>query len=89
MRHIYHRAACVKIWLGVGDNWSTQAFALVRDIAKAVEVEETEAIFNDRSRIIQFTAFQYLLYKKYWKRIWVIQEVNAAREAEVICGKVS
>lgn len=37
MRHIYDRAASVKIWLGIGDNLSTQAFTLARDIAKAVK----------------------------------------------------
>lgn len=35
----------------------------------------------------QFTAFQALLHRGYWNGIWVIQEVNAAKEAEVICGQ--
>ena len=86
MRHIYGRATPVKIWLGIGDNLSAQAFTLARDIAKAVQVHKEEELFNDSSRVDQFAAFQVLLHKEYWKRIWVIQEVNAAREAEIICG---
>jgi hypothetical protein len=89
MRHIYGRAACVKIWLGNGGNMSTRAFILARDLAETVKTGQEKSLFNDSWRVDQFAAFQVLLHREYWKRIWVIQEVNAAKEAKVLCGTVS
>jgi hypothetical protein len=86
MRLIYQRATRVRIWLGLGNSLSSSAFALARDLAKAVEVHREYESFNDPRRVSQFSAFQVLLHKEYWERVWVIQEVNAAKEAEVMCG---
>jgi hypothetical protein len=59
---------------------------LAHDLTDAAKVYQEEDLFHNPQRVSHFAAFQNLLHRRYWNRIWIIQEVNAAKTAEVICG---
>jgi hypothetical protein len=84
MWHIYARAECVKIWLGETREESSLAFALADDLVAAAALQNVGELFTEPERLQQLVAFQELLHREYWNRIWVIQEVNAAKKVEVM-----
>ena len=74
MRTIFHAAGKVIVWLGGGDDESMYAMDWLKSVPK-------DAIFEHK------TVWQ-LLQRPWWTRIWVLQEVAAARNEPIIrCGK--
>ncbi|KUJ19175.1 uncharacterized protein LY89DRAFT_773274 [Mollisia scopiformis] len=88
MRSIYSKAKGVFISLGE----AAEDSRLVPSLAETLVAWEDdsqgpiEQIINPR-RKNEFCALQALLTRTYWTRVWVVQEVNSAKEAHILCGE--
>ncbi|RDW77156.1 hypothetical protein BP6252_05209 [Coleophoma cylindrospora] len=80
MYKIYTHANCVIVWLGEEADDSDQALEELRMTGskKAVDFAHEE--------IVQETVAK-LLRRDWFQRIWVLQEVAAARRVEILCGR--
>ncbi|TAQ91160.1 hypothetical protein B7494_g520 [Chlorociboria aeruginascens] len=86
MKTIYQNAEGVSVWLGSEADGSTLAMDLAREL-NVMTVEEVAMALRDPSRIEQFKAMIILFRRRYWWRIWVLQEVYFSRRSTVYCGK--
>jgi hypothetical protein len=95
MAKIYTQAAKTIIWLGAEDEDSPLAFRLIRKLdaifdeftigrPRIVEAMERAAVTRPHGRAWQ--ALGKLMERRWWERVWVVQEVALARRAEVWCG---
>jgi hypothetical protein len=90
MARIYRGATCVVAWLG-----------LDKKCVKAVEVLQSAKIpgeeylwrgpldFPPLSREDMFSMLQALSQRKYWSRLWIIQEIYLASQLRIQCGTYS
>ncbi|RYP60841.1 hypothetical protein DL770_009919 [Monosporascus sp. CRB-9-2] len=79
MARIFAKASRVIVWLGeVADN-SDQALDVIR---KAAKEQSTNAAINETNK----QAILTLLKRPWFQRIWVLQEVAAARHILIKCG---
>lgn len=89
MRLIYEEAFEVLVWLGDEDNNSLLAWDLMEGLMKHHEtlgaVEKFVASWKEKD----FTAILALFRREYFRRIWVVQEINCAKKAEAHCGSKS
>ncbi|OCL03806.1 HET-domain-containing protein, partial [Glonium stellatum] len=81
MAEIYSKAIRVLVWLGETADNSDTAMERIRI---AAENESTDSLNN---KIIQQAIFA-LLQRPWFRRIWVLQEVAAARHILIICGSI-
>ena len=94
MSAIYSLAKRVLVWLGEEESDDASAFALIERFQLAFPVQEAcnmETIFDFKVRSIQsdnlsWKALGALLRRRWFSRVWVVQEVVMAREALMICG---
>ena len=90
MRQIYSHATNVVVWLGEGTPASTLAFSLISNLYDHLhDLEYLESAVLDRQRQPQWSAVVEMVRSVYWRRIWVIQEVNSARSKILRWGKNS
>lgn len=92
MKDIYQRASIVVVWLGDANNSSTQAFDALHGILEHLDWQgKVPSWIVDPDRVTQNTkewrAISEILYRPWFRRMWVIQEVLAARRAFILCGK--
>ncbi|PQE07340.1 hypothetical protein CJF32_00005221 [Rutstroemia sp. NJR-2017a WRK4] len=81
MSKIYSKAARVLIWLGETAHESDKALETIRIIA---EDNSTNSLNDTATQ----QAVLALLERSWFQRIWVLQEVAAARQILVICGSM-
>ncbi|PQE14256.1 hypothetical protein CJF31_00006829 [Rutstroemia sp. NJR-2017a BVV2] len=81
MSKIYSKAARVLIWLGETAHESDKALETIRIIA---EDNSTNSLKDTATQ----QAVLALLERSWFQRIWVLQEVAAARQILVICGSM-
>ncbi|KAG4432968.1 hypothetical protein IFR05_011536 [Cadophora sp. M221] len=74
MAKIYSQACRVLVWLGVAADNSDQALEEIRAAGR----KATHSCNND--------TMQLLLERDWFKRIWILQEVAAARHVLIMCG---
>lgn len=87
MKSIFERAERVIVWLGPTDSLSGDAFALLHLLAASQSSKEkVEEIIQDSQREGDWRALIDLFQRAYWRRAWVIQEVQVARRITVLCG---
>ncbi|KAN0083077.1 HET domain containing protein [Elaphomyces granulatus] len=81
MAKIYGQADCVVVWLGKAADDSDRALEEIRVAGgkKATDFSNNETIHDQQA---VFT----LLQRPWFRRIWVIQEVAAARHVLIMCG---
>ncbi|OCK93098.1 uncharacterized protein K441DRAFT_723745 [Cenococcum geophilum 1.58] len=79
MAKIYGQANRVIVWLGEAADNSDQA---LEDIRVTAEGEFTNSLNNEKSQ----KAILKLLKRPWFRRIWVLQEVAAARRVLIMCG---
>jgi len=98
MGDIYRSAARVLIWLGEEDAQTVDAFKIFEDAYLAIDkaitrygsyptllnLLESELPAPDDKRWIAFGA---LMYRPWFTRTWILQEVSLARVASVHCGQ--
>ncbi|KAF2002327.1 HET-domain-containing protein [Amniculicola lignicola CBS 123094] len=78
MAKIYGKAYRVVVWLGEEADHSPRAFEAIRSRGSMVELLDDETIK---------LAVLALLRRSWFRRIWILQEVAAARRIEIICGE--
>ncbi|KAF4829834.1 Heterokaryon incompatibility protein 6, OR allele [Colletotrichum siamense] len=87
MGKIYSQASHVAIWLGDASETSEAAMRLVNNCHKLnSDIEVIESVINDE---LGGRALTELLQRRYWKRMWVFQEIVLSRSATVYCGQHS
>jgi len=94
MGNIYSKADRTVVWLGEGFDGDKDAFALVSKFAQGsiddnvqifiepLALEDIEVFLKDFNWVV----LDELLSRKWFTRMWVIQEVAVAREVLVVCG---
>jgi hypothetical protein len=92
MKDVYHRAAIVHVWLGESNELSEQAFDELHGLSEHLDYDETvpSRLFKNISREEhhqKWRAISEILYRPWFRRMWVIQEALSARRAMVVCGK--
>ncbi|KAH8892579.1 HET-domain-containing protein [Thozetella sp. PMI_491] len=92
MKDIYHGATKVVVWLGAGGQDSAEVFAQLVKIRGAFSqnsITEFHKLHGGQVLDSIAPAFRRLCQKKYWTRLWVIQEYAVARELELVYGDAS
>ncbi|KAF2266498.1 HET-domain-containing protein [Lojkania enalia] len=86
MANIYGYANRVIVWLGEEADNSTEALESIRAVAD----DDPRALLRDNQSMVRFEwnqkAFFKLLDRPWFKRMWVLQEVAAARSILIMCG---
>ncbi|RAQ56945.1 hypothetical protein COH20_009279 [Aspergillus flavus] len=86
MRTIYAQADRVIIWLGEAFEDGDKALEIIRNIA-----EKRFKSGNDSATKLLESSSELclkLLRRKWFRRIWVLQEAGVARSIEIMCGSV-
>ncbi|CVL08992.1 hypothetical protein FPRO06_13297 [Fusarium proliferatum] len=95
MHHIYREADQVIAWLGNGDEGSDFICRLMRDTGRALRSNDLEALRNlysgekeEGSIDIEVAkmAFNGFCERRYWQRLWVMQEFAVGRRVAIACG---
>jgi hypothetical protein len=85
MFKIYEQASMVAVWLGEQEDGSDRAFESLEIIAKfASNRRSGEDLLEENA--VDTTAILTLCQRTYWKRLWIIQELQAAKRIELYCG---
>jgi Heterokaryon incompatibility protein (HET) len=92
MKEIYQQASVVVAWLGDANHLSMQAFDAFHGM-----IEQMDWLGNVPERIVdpdkmasdpqKWVAISDILYRPWFRRTWIIQEVLASRQAFILCGK--
>ncbi|KAF1957119.1 ankyrin [Byssothecium circinans] len=76
MARIYGQANRVIVWLGKEEDDSNQALEIIRSVAEDGSIN----VANNQKAVLG------LLQRPWFERIWVLQEVAAARHVLIMCG---
>ncbi|KAK7192189.1 ankyrin repeat and sam domain containing protein 6 [Paraphaeosphaeria sporulosa] len=87
MHQIYTRATGVIAWLGDSVDGSDLAMQFIADTAheviRASPEDHTDSSIQKGTR----TALINLALRPYWSRLWILQEVIAAKKVDLMCGQ--
>ncbi|KAF5979312.1 heterokaryon incompatibility protein [Fusarium coicis] len=95
MHHIYREADQVIAWLGNGDESSDLICRLMRDTGRALRSNNLDALQKlysgekeEGSIDIEAakTAFHAFCERRYWQRLWIMQEFAVGRRIAIACG---
>ena len=92
MNQIYHQATLVIVWLGDGDTSSARAFDAMHSVLEQLDWQnQVPSWVFDPVRMAQhhktWEAISDMLHRPWFRRTWVIQEILAARQVYILCGK--
>ncbi|KAF4635822.1 hypothetical protein G7Y89_g2268 [Cudoniella acicularis] len=88
MYSIYEKATLVTIWLGPELHNSSLALNFMSTFThEAQDLDWVRRTIRDHTFSSDYKAVDHLLRRSWWKRVWVIQEMVAAREILFICGQ--
>lgn len=85
MQSIYKNASSVLVFLGTGNNGSSEAIKFAKDLL-ATKQSQIATLLREESGTVQLQKLVNLFRRKYFWRIWVIQEIHYAKTAMVYCG---
>ena len=85
MRRIYSEAGAVRIWLGEAAGGSDDAVSIIRQLQVGRSILDVE-LNGQALSARDLRSFAALLYRPWWKRVWVMQEVALAHKAIFYCG---
>ncbi|KAF2475914.1 HET-domain-containing protein [Lindgomyces ingoldianus] len=92
MKEVYCRAAIVHIWLGESNELSERAFDELHGLSEHLDYDAAvpsrffdEVAMNGHHQ--RWRAISEILYRPWFRRVWVIQEALSARRAMMVCGK--
>lgn len=80
MRRIYLKAASVIVWLGPESKPSRAAIDLIVECNRS----GSERLLDHKEGALR--GLPDIFLRSWWKRIWIVQEVVAARELVIFCG---
>jgi hypothetical protein len=101
MANIYQSAANVTVWMGNHDDHTENAFNLMKQLSKCsteqrmlitpktLESEEVYKLLAPCHNIYFWKSLGIFFQRRWFTRVWVIQEVTLATKANVICGEQS
>ena len=90
MRTIYSNAAQVVMWLGPGNRDIEELSLMIDshwDHCLSPNSGNDFCNFNIDPSIV--AAIVHLVQNPYWHRVWIIQEVTAAKKSTIMCGTTS
>jgi hypothetical protein len=88
MRKIYETADETYVWLGPHRYDSHLAMELLRDLESCAGDEKRVLERFRRPGIDRYLyALEDLYCRKYWNRVWIVQELVLAKSIRVFCGK--
>ncbi|KAH7067182.1 heterokaryon incompatibility protein-domain-containing protein, partial [Paraphoma chrysanthemicola] len=82
MSTIYSSAGRVLVWLGEEADDSTRLFAAIEAVAM-----ESRRVQTARTKRVPRQPLVALLKRPWFHRVWILQEMAAARQLVVICGE--
>ena len=85
MRHIFNNAKRVHIWLGEAPIQLASTFDFVRRLA-AAEPNQIDTICAQVSDTWR-EPLQEILHRKWWSRVWIVEEVALARDIVIRSGQ--
>ncbi|KAF3012863.1 hypothetical protein E8E14_010992 [Neopestalotiopsis sp. 37M] len=83
MYMIYARASLVIVWLGHEEHESTQA---IEDLRRIGSMERSQTSLTPNDSKATFDRIVKLFKRNWFTRIWVLQEIGAARSVQIRCG---
>ena len=90
MKQIYLTAKRVLVWLGPHHGDSDKAIEFLsfvsRNCPMGHEAEWFQVLLRSPMVIQQWNALTRMLWRVWWTRIWVVQEIVLAKELEIMCG---
>lgn len=91
MKTIYSSASNVVAWVGEEYNDSEVAMAALKDILSHGSLQKwyeslPEEENGEAKGTIAITAIINLWFRRYWSRVWILQEIAFAREIDLHCG---
>ncbi|KAH7345823.1 heterokaryon incompatibility protein [Pyrenochaeta sp. MPI-SDFR-AT-0127] len=90
MLHIYSEAAYVVSWLGLSADNSDLLIAHLKKISAAIDeknyAEVLKTYADTRFLRIASAAFSSFCSRKYWTRLWILQEFAVAQDVILMCG---
>ncbi|KAI8689479.1 HET domain-containing protein [Fusarium sp. Ph1] len=84
MNQIYRKAQSVLVWLGEARENSHITLRTIHLLSTCTDNASRAAYLTDRATVWQGLAD--LSKRRYWTRIWIVQEITVARDAENFCG---
>lgn len=103
MKRIYKQARIVLAWIGIADTTSPFALRFLSKIKSWSEMSSSDCHVN-RGLIAKrrlnhllvskrhqrtLSAISSLCYRRYWSRVWIVQEIVLARDVLLLCGSSS
>lgn len=95
MNRIYREAAKCMVWLGPADNDIKFLFGDLKQFHSDIVAENYTELFrrysrNDFEEVKKLEkAFHAFCSRRYWTRLWVIQEFAVASEVVLVCGNLN
>ncbi|KAI9746070.1 MAG: hypothetical protein M1818_000751 [Claussenomyces sp. TS43310] len=87
MQQIYAKATQVLVWLGRHKDDSELAIKFMREAFTHPDPREwLDNTVGDQRYLAHWTALVYLLGRRYWSRIWIVQEIAVASNIKLLCG---
>ncbi|KAI0166725.1 heterokaryon incompatibility protein-domain-containing protein [Hypoxylon sp. FL1284] len=85
---IFQRAKTVFAWLGIEENGSRKVMRKFEDWGTKI-LQERHGELNDKAEITDpiWVYVSRLFSRRWFARIWIVQEVALANELVVVCGK--
>ncbi|KAI1136884.1 heterokaryon incompatibility protein-domain-containing protein [Hypoxylon sp. FL0543] len=85
MAQIYRKAHSVLVWLGEDREDSNATLRTIRLVSTCADRESRSAHLAERQVVWQ--GLRQLSRRRYWTRIWIVQEITVARDAQLFCGE--
>ncbi|KAL6713622.1 hypothetical protein ACLMJK_009087 [Lecanora helva] len=82
MRNIFQNAQKVYVWLGEAPQYLGDAFKIIERLANA-DSDHIPSICAENSNAWH-QALGELLLRKWWSRVWIVEEVALPRESDVV-----
>jgi hypothetical protein len=84
MFQIYRKAHSVLVWLGEENHDSSRTLQTISLLSHCKEWALRQAYLTERAALWQ--GLLALSRRRYWTRIWIVQEITVARRLELLCG---
>ncbi|KAI6091562.1 HET-domain-containing protein [Hypoxylon rubiginosum] len=80
MREIYSKASQVLVYLGLAANYSDEAMEVLREVLRKGDQP------NRQLNSAEISGLTHLFDRRYFFRVWVIQEIAMAKRVTLYCG---
>jgi hypothetical protein len=88
MSRVYREATKVLIYLGESSEDTDAAFSFSATVRRRLSMPPLPRVLSFGATE-KAKALMALCYRPYWRRVWIIQEILAASQLEIMCGTKS